>query len=216
MPPAGTLEIDGLDDRSLAVVAERDVLEHELPGAGWELERAGAICDLLGLVEDLEDTPPRGDRPLRLPDPHPEHPQRHHEHGEQEVEAEERPERERSGDDHPTRGEQHERLSDERQEREQRHVERALPVGVDRPLEDGVRCGIEVRGPPLLLRERLDDVDARDRLLGDDRDLGEGLLDVAQDGLRNAAVAVGGQRDDRCDRQRDERELASCRRRAPP
>ena len=64
-----------------------------------------------------------------------------------------------------------------------------------------------MRGPTLLLRERLDDVDARDRLLGDDRDLGEGLLDVAQDGLRNAAVAVGGQRDDRCDRQRDEREL---------
>ena len=177
------------------------------PGPARELERICAIRDLLGLVEDLEDAPPRGDRALRLADPHPEHPERHDEHREQEVEAEERPERERAGDDHPTRGEQHERLGDERQEREQRDVERSLPVGVDRPLEDGVRRGIEVRGPPLLLRERLDDVDARDRLLGDDRDLGEGLLDVAQDGLRDAAVAVGGQRDDRRDRQRDECEL---------
>ena len=66
---------------------------------------------------------------------------------------------------------------------EKRDVQRSLPVGVDRPLEDGIRCGIEVRGPPLLLRERLDDVNARDRLLRDDRHLGEGLLDVAKDGL---------------------------------
>ena len=152
------------------------------PGPGSSSSRARAIRDLLGLVEDLEDAPARGDRPLRLPDPHPEHPERHDEHREQEVEGEERPERERAGDDHPTRGEEHERLGDERQEGQQRDVERSLSVGVDRPLEDGVRCGIEVRGPPLLLRERLDDVNARDRLLGDDRDLGEGLLDVAQTG----------------------------------
>ena len=96
------------------------------------------------------------------------------------------------GDDHPPRGEQHERLRDERQERQERHVERALPVRGERLLEDGVGGLVEALRAPLLLRERLDDVDAGDRLLGDDRDLGELLLDVAQHGLRDAAVAVRG------------------------
>ena len=45
------------------------------------------------------------------------------------------------------------------------------------------------------------------RLLGDDCDLGERLLHVAQDRLRHPAVAVGRERDDRRDRERDEREL---------
>ena len=58
-----------------------------------------------------------------------------------------------------------------------------------------------------LLRERLDDVHAGDRLLRDDRDLRERLLNVAEDGMRDAAVAEGGERDQRRDRQCDERQL---------
>ena len=59
----------------------------------------------------------------------------------------------------------------------------------------------------LLLRERLDDVDADDRLLRDGRDVRELLLHVAQDGVRDAAVAVGDADEERRDRERDQRQL---------
>ncbi len=109
--------------------------------------------------------------------------------------------------DHPSRGEQHERLRDERHERQERHVQRPLPVRGQRLLEDRVGRLAEVLLAARLLRERLHDVDAGDRLLGDDGDLCELLLDLAQDGLRDPAVAVGDPGDDRRDRERDEREL---------
>ena len=123
------------------------------------------------------------------------------------LKREERPERERAGDDHATGGEQHERLRDERQEREKRDVERALPVRGERLRRRRCRAASEALGAPLLLRERLDDVNAGDRLLRDDRDLRERLLDVAEHGLRDPAVAIRGERDHRRDRERDEREL---------
>ena len=46
-----------------------------------------------------------------------------------------------------------------------------------------------------------------DRLLRDGRDVGELLLHVAEHGVGDAAVAVGGSAIDRRDRERDEREL---------
>ncbi len=165
------------------------------------------ICDLLRLVEDLEDPPPGRDRTLRLADPHAEHPQRHDEHREEEVEGEERTQRQRPRDDHAARREEHERLGDEWKERQQRDVERPLPVRGERLAEHRVRGTAEALRAPVLLRERLDDVDAGDGLLGDDCDLCERLLHLAQDRLGHSAVAVGRERDDRRDRERDERKL---------
>jgi len=97
-------------------------------------------------------------------------------------------------------------LREQRQEREQRHVERALSIGVDTPVEDGAGRLFEAALARRLLRERLDDVDADDRLLGDGGDVGKLLLHVAQDRVRDAAVAVGGDDDERRDRQRDQRQ----------
>ena len=59
----------------------------------------------------------------------------------------------------------------------------------------------------ILLGERLDDVDADDRLLRHGRDVGELLLHVAQDGVRDVAVAVGDADEERRDRERDQRQL---------
>ena len=89
------------------------------------------------------------------------------------------------------------RLREQRQEREQRHVDRALAERAHRRVEDGSRRALEQRLAALLLRERLDDVDADDRLLGDRRDVAELLLDVAQHGVRDVAVAVGDRDDQR-------------------
>ena len=205
--PAGTSSVDVLEDGATRVVPERHVLEHDVPGTGWQRHRIAAVEDLLRLVEDLEDPLAGCDRALRLSDPHAQHAKRHDEHREQEIEGGEGTERHRSRDDHPAADEEHERLRDERQEREQRDEERPLPVRGERLREDGVGGITEALGAASLLRERLDDVHAGDRLLRDDRDLRERLLNVAEDGVRDAAVAEGGERDQRRDRQRDERQL---------
>ncbi len=184
-----------------------DVLEHDLARAWRKNARLRSVSDLLGLVEDLEDPLARRDRSLRLADPHAEHPQRHDEHREQEVEGGERSQRHRARDDHPSADEQHESERDHRKEREQGDVDGALAIRRERLREDGVGGGCEAIRPPVLLRERLDDVNAGDRLLGDGRDLAERLLDVAEHGLRHMAVAVRHQGDHRRDGERHERQL---------
>ena len=123
------------------------------------------------------------------------------------LNAKNAPMRQRSRDDHAPRDEQHGRLREQREERQERDVDRPLPIRVERPLEDRVGRPREALRAPLLLRERLHDVDADDALLGDRRHVGELLLDVAQDGLRDAAVAVRDEDDHGRDRERDEREL---------
>ena len=79
-----------------------------------------------------------------------------------------------AADDHASADEQHRRLREQRQEREHRHVDRALPVrrhraGGTRVSERVARTRLALA---LLLRERLDDVDADDVLLGDGGDVG--------------------------------------------
>ena len=76
-------------------------------------------------------------------------------------------------------------------------------------VEDALGAVGELLELVLLLGERLDDVDADDVLLGDRRDVGHLLLDVAQHGVRDARVAVRDDDDQRRDRGGDERELAS-------
>ena len=114
------------------------------------------------------------------------------------------------------RDEQHGGLREQRQEGEQRHVDRALPVRAHRRLEDRSGRALELRLAALLLRERLDDVDADDRLLRDRRDVAELLLDVAQHGVRDVAVAVGDGDDHRRDRERDQRQPPLDDEAAPP
>ena len=98
---------------------------------------------------------------------------------------------------HAAAVEKHDRLGDQRQEGEQRDVERPLPVGVDRTPEDALGLLAELRGLVLLLGERLDDVDADDVLLGHGGDVGELLLHVAEDRVRDLRVAVGDEDEER-------------------
>src|SRR5437763_524760 len=75
--------------------------------------------------------------------------------------------------------EQHGSLCDERHPRDDRHVERPLAIRADRLPEDLLGPRLELPLLLWLLRERLDDVDADDVLLGDRRDVGELLLHLA-------------------------------------
>ena len=172
-----------------------------------QLDGAGPVRDLLRLVHDLEDPLAGRRRPLRLADPHAEHPQRRDHHQHDDVEREERAVRERAVDHHPAADEDHRRLREQRQEREQRDVERALLVRRDALPEDRLGRTLELRLLGLLLRERLDDVDADDVLLGDGRDVRHLLLDVAQQRVRDVRVAVREPDQQRRDPQRDERQL---------
>ena len=201
------LEVDRAQHRPLGVVAERDAVERHAARAGRQLLGAGLVADLLGLVDHLEDALAGRGRALRLADPHAERAQRHDEHREVEVEADEAADRERAVGDHAPADEQDRRLREQRQEAEHRDVERALPVRLDAQREDLLGAPLELLLLGLLLRERLDDVDADDVLLGDGRDVGHLLLHVAQQRMRDVAVAVGDRDQERGDRERDQREL---------
>ena len=82
-----------------------------------------------------------------------------------------------------------------------------MPEGAHGLDEDGTGCVLELLLASLLLRERLHDMDADDRLLRHRGDVAELLLDVAQDRVRDVAVAVGDRDDQRRDREREEGEL---------
>ena len=169
--------------------------------------RLRPVGDALRLVEHLEDAFAGRGRALRLADPHPEHAERHHEHQHEEVEEEEVGEAQRAVHDHPPADEDHGGLRDEREERQHGNVDRALAVRVHAASEDALgRCG-ELLLLVRLLRERLDDVDADDVLLGDRRHVGHPLLHVAEHRVRDARVPVGEHHDERGDRAGDEREL---------
>src|SRR5207237_3472522 len=103
--------------------------------------------------------------------------------------------------------EQDRALRDQRDPGDQRHVERTLAIRPDRLREDGLGAAVELRALLRLLRERLDDVDADDVLLGDGRYVREPLLYVAQRRMRDVAVAIREHDEDRGDRQRDQRQL---------
>ncbi len=205
-PPCGDVEVDVADDRTARQILERDALEPDLAGPRRQLHRAGAVGDLLRLVHDLEDALARRGRTLGLPDPHAERSQRHHEHSEVEVERHEVADGEASVRHHPGAGEQHARLREQRHERDQRDVEGALPVRLHGLAEDRLGAGVELRLLGGLLREGLDDMDADDVLLGDGRDVGELLLDLAQRRMGNVAVAVREHDENGHDSERDQGE----------
>ena len=115
--------------------------------------------------------------------------------------------RERAADDHPAGGEQHGRLGEQRQEREQRHVDRALPERAHasrrRPLPTRARTAAWRRSSCANdLTTWTPTIDSS----VDRRDVPELLLDVAQNRVRDVAVAVGDRDDQRRDRERDQRE----------
>ena len=94
----------------------------------------------------------------------------------------------------------------EREEREQRHVERALPVGAEALREDGLRRALEPRCSRALLRERLHDVDADDRLLGDRRDVASFCCTSRSIGCAMWLYRYASTDEQRRDRQRDQRQ----------
>ncbi len=196
-----------MHDRSPRRVFEVHVAVFDAARPRRQLHGIGPVGHLLRLVHDLEDPLAGRSRALRLPDPHAEHAQRRNHHQHDDVEREECAVRERAVDHHPAADEDHRRLGEQRQEREQRDVERALPVRRDALAEDGLGGSLELRLLGLLLRERLDDVDAHDVLLGHGRDVRHLLLDVAQQRVRDVRVAVGEPDQKRRDPQRDERQL---------
>ena len=195
-----------MQDRAARCVLERHVLVANPPVARRHLRGIRLLRDLLRLVHDLEDPLARCGRALRLADPHAEHAERHHEHHDEDVEEEERSEVERPVRDHAPADEQDACLHDQRQEREQRNVERPLLVRVDAAGKDPLRAVGELVQLVPLLRERLDDVDADDVLLGDGGDVRHLLLHVAKHRVSDARVAVRDDDDERRDRRGDERQ----------
>jgi hypothetical protein len=206
-PAGGDVELDVLEHRAAGEVFEGHALEPDGAGAGRQLEGLRTVRDLLGLVHHLEDPLARRGRTLGLADPHTERPKGLNEHPEVEVEGDERAHRQTPALDHLCAPEQHARLGEHRHEGDQRHVERALAVRLQRLSEDGLGARAELVLLGRLLRERLDDVNADDVLLGDGRDVGELLLDIAQRRVRDVAVAVGEHDQERNDRERDQRQL---------
>ena len=138
MLPASISRSIPVEHGPLGVVAEADPLEDDAARARRELPGPGGVRDLLRLVDHLEEPLARRGGALRLADPHAEHPQRHHEHHQEEVEGEEAADREVALDDEMAGREQHPCLREHRQEREQRHVQRPLGVGPDACREDAV------------------------------------------------------------------------------
>ena len=183
------------------------MLEADRARSRGKLDCVRAVLDAFRFVHHLEDPLAGSRRALRLADPHAEAAQGDDQHREEQVEDEELIDAECAADDHPPGHEQNRPLREQRQEREQRHVDRTLTEGAHGLVEDGAGSALELLLASLLLRERLDDVDADDRLLAHRRHVGELLLHVAQDGVRDVAVAVGDGDDQRCDRERNEREL---------
>ena len=204
--PGVEREVQVLEHRAPRQVREGDVLEANRAFAGRQVDRLRAVGHLLGLVEHLEDPLTRSRRSLRLPDPHAEGAERRDEQREVEVEGDERASREGAVCDHPRTDEQHRGLGQQWQEGEERHVRRALPVRADGLSEERLVPAPELLLLGRLLRERLHDVDADDVLLGDRRDVGELLLDVAQRRVRDVAVPVRERDEERRHREHDERE----------
>ena len=205
--PGGHVELDSVEHGPALEVLEAHVLEAEVAAPRRQLDRVGRCCDLLRLVHDLEDPLAGGRRALRLPDPHPERPQRHYEHAQVEIEGDEAADGERPARHHPGSDQEHGGLRQHGHPRDERHVQGSLTVGAQRLLEHRLGAHAELGRFLWLLRERLDDVDADDVLLGDRGDVGELLLDVAQRRVCDVAVAVGDRDEDRHDREHDQREL---------
>ncbi len=126
-------------------VGEGHVLEVDDAVAGREVDRVLRVLDLLRLVHHLEDALARRGRALRLADPHAEHPQRHDEHRQQQVEGDEVADLHLAVDDLVAAVQEHRGLRQQRDERDQRHVERALPVRQHALSEDRLRPHLELR-----------------------------------------------------------------------
>ena len=196
-----------VEHRSPGQVFEGHVLEPDLALAGRQSLRAGPVRHLLGLVQHLEDALARRGRALRLADPHAERAERGDQQREVEVEGDEPAGRERAGGDHLRADEQHRGLRQQRDERDQRHVLRALPVRLQRLLEDELGAQPELLLLRRLLCERLDHVDSDDVLLDDRGHVGQLLLDLAERRVRHVAVAVGERDQHRRGREHDQRQL---------
>ena len=110
--------------------------------------------------------------------------------------------------DHPpTADHEHGCLSQEWKGREDRAVERPVACRARRLLEERLDPASEFSRDAILLCERLDDVDADDRLLGARCDRAEALLNLAQDGVRRPAEQESDGQHGRSNCECDQRQL---------
>ena len=112
--PGLELEVDPVEDGPARRVLEADSLVGDPTRPRRQLRRPGPLGNVLRLVHHLEDPIAGSRRALRLPDPHAEHPQRHHEHQDEDVEEDEVVQRKGVVHDHAPAHEQHRPLRQQR------------------------------------------------------------------------------------------------------
>ena len=206
-PTCLDLEVDVVEDRALKLIAESDVVEANMPHSRRERLRIGRVRDVLHLVQHFEDPLAGSDSSLARADPHPEHPERHHQHEHVDVDRDELADLEVAGDDPMPPDEEHSGLREDGQEGEERDVERALTGRADGLGENGFIPPRELLLLLRLLGERLDDVDAHDVLLGDGGHVRHALLHLAEDWVRRPRVHVRDRDQSGGDGQRDQCDL---------
>ena len=187
-------------------VAEGHVAQLDPTAAGGQLDRVGRALDRRFAVDDLEHPVARGDRALRHPHRHAEHPQRPGQHHQVGVEGGEVAEAEVAFDHHPAADQQHQRDPELRQQPDQR-AEEGLQAGrVDRLVEDPLDRALEAVELEFLAGEGLDDADPGDVLLGLRGQFGDPLGDLLDGGPRDPVVARGDPDDERRRDQRQRRQ----------
>ena len=129
-----------------------------------------------------------------------------HQHHQVGVEGGEVAEAEAAVDHLAAADQQHRGEPEVRQKPDQRREEGLQPGRVDALVEDPADGAPEALELVLLARERLDDADPGDVLLGLRGQLGDPLLDLLQGGPRDPVVARGGRGSERRRDQRDQRQ----------
>ncbi len=174
--------------------------------AGRERRGVGRALDPRFAVEDFEQAVAGGDRPLRHPHRHPQHPRRPGEHRQVDVEGGEVAEAEAAGDHLAAADQQHQGDPELGEEAEERREEGLQPGRVDALVEDPGDGSAEAVQLVLLAGERLHDPDPGDVLLGLGGQFGDPLLDLLHRRARDPVVAGGGVDDQRGRGQRDQRQ----------
>ncbi len=169
------LERQPVEDRTLAAVAEADVLEpHVAPRRKRQRVRRlddGGLC-----LQHVDDAPGRRDRALHRADALAERAQRGDERREVDVEERERPDRDVAVDHAVAPVPERDEDPGERQCLERRQEHRVDRGDAERAVDNAARLAAEPCGERVAGADPLDHADAGDRLLGELRQVAEILL----------------------------------------
>ncbi len=189
------------------LVAKRHVAQLHVPVAGRQLRRVRRVGEVRLAVEQLEDAGAGRGGALGEVEGHAERAHRRDQHVHVQVEGGELAEREVGVDHFLAAQQQHRREPELGQEADHRVVLRFQARGDHRLAEDATDGFAKARQLPVLARERLDDADARDVLLGVSGQLGDALLRFLDRRACAAPVAVGDHHHERDRNQRQQAEL---------